>query len=140
MSTLCTQSPWEVRVSWVLWNGIDGERTRKLTRAKLEDHLRPLLTPSPVPTRRVLEATRQANLTGHFLWVGSDSWGAKTSPILSLEDVAVGAITILPKRASIDGECRNALPSYAPHFCCSSPPAPFGEPISPIGKIVLGPS
>uniref|UniRef100_A0A2K5YGR3 Glutamate metabotropic receptor 6 n=1 Tax=Mandrillus leucophaeus TaxID=9568 RepID=A0A2K5YGR3_MANLE len=53
--------------------------------------------------RRVLEAARQANLTGHFLWVGSDSWGAKTSPILSLEDVAVGAITILPKRASIDG-------------------------------------
>ncbi|XP_012306941.2 metabotropic glutamate receptor 6 isoform X3 [Aotus nancymaae] len=53
--------------------------------------------------RRVLEAARQANLTGHFLWVGSDSWGAKASPILSLEDVAVGAITILPKRASIDG-------------------------------------
>ncbi|XP_027627238.1 metabotropic glutamate receptor 6 [Tupaia chinensis] len=61
--------------------------------------------------RRVLEAARQANLTGHFLWVGSDSWGAKTAPILSLEevavgaleDVAVGAITILPKRASIDG-------------------------------------
>ncbi|KAM7142051.1 metabotropic glutamate receptor 6 isoform 2-T3 [Molossus nigricans] len=53
--------------------------------------------------RRVLEAARQANLTGHFLWVGSDSWGAKTSPILNLEDVAVGAITILPKRASIDG-------------------------------------
>ncbi|XP_045383723.1 metabotropic glutamate receptor 6 [Lemur catta] len=53
--------------------------------------------------RRVLEAARQANLTGHFLWVGSDSWGAKTSPILSLEDVAAGAITILPKRASIDG-------------------------------------
>ncbi|XP_020022402.2 metabotropic glutamate receptor 6 [Castor canadensis] len=53
--------------------------------------------------RRVLEATRQANLTSHFLWVGSDSWGSKTSPILSLEDVAVGAITILPKRASIDG-------------------------------------
>ncbi|XP_037673399.1 metabotropic glutamate receptor 6 [Choloepus didactylus] len=53
--------------------------------------------------RRVLEAARQANLTGHFLWVGSDSWGAKTSPILSLEDMAVGAITILPKRASIEG-------------------------------------
>ncbi|XP_036170011.1 metabotropic glutamate receptor 6 isoform X3 [Myotis myotis] len=56
--------------------------------------------------RRVLEAARQANLTGHFLWVGSDSWGAKISPILNLEDVAVGAITILPKRASIDGEER----------------------------------
>ncbi|XP_007507729.1 metabotropic glutamate receptor 6 isoform X1 [Monodelphis domestica] len=53
--------------------------------------------------KRVLEAARQANLTGHFLWVGSDSWGAKTSPILNVEDVAVGAITILPKRASIDG-------------------------------------
>ncbi|KAK2499915.1 hypothetical protein MC885_016363, partial [Smutsia gigantea] len=52
--------------------------------------------------RRVLQAARQANLTGHFLWVGSDSWGAKTSPILGLEDVAVAAITILPKRASID--------------------------------------
>uniref|UniRef100_A0A8B9WE78 Glutamate metabotropic receptor 6 n=1 Tax=Bos mutus grunniens TaxID=30521 RepID=A0A8B9WE78_BOSMU len=48
-------------------------------------------------------AARQANLTGHFLWVGSDSWGAKISPVLNLEDVAVGAITILPKRASIDG-------------------------------------
>ncbi|KAG3265701.1 glutamate metabotropic receptor 6, transcript variant X4 [Ictidomys tridecemlineatus] len=53
--------------------------------------------------RRVLEAARQANLTGHFLWVGSDSWGSKIAPILNLEDVAVGAITILPKRASIDG-------------------------------------
>ncbi|XP_030744598.2 metabotropic glutamate receptor 6 [Echinops telfairi] len=53
--------------------------------------------------RRVLEAARQANLTGHFLWVGSDSWGSKTAPILNLEDVALGAITILPKRASIDG-------------------------------------
>ncbi|XP_028922962.2 metabotropic glutamate receptor 6 [Ornithorhynchus anatinus] len=53
--------------------------------------------------KRVLEAARRANLTGHFLWVGSDSWGAKTSPILNLEDVAEGAVTILPKRASIDG-------------------------------------
>ncbi|KAM5217631.1 metabotropic glutamate receptor 6 isoform 4-T4 [Hipposideros larvatus] len=53
--------------------------------------------------RRVLKAARLANLTGHFLWVGSDSWGAKTSPILNLEDVAMGAVTILPKRASITG-------------------------------------
>ncbi|KAM8965603.1 metabotropic glutamate receptor 6 [Sarcophilus harrisii] len=53
--------------------------------------------------KRVLEAAQQANLTGHFLWVGSDSWGAKISPILNVEDVAVGAITILPKRASIEG-------------------------------------
>uniref|UniRef100_A0A8C2GEP8 Glutamate receptor, metabotropic 6b n=1 Tax=Cyprinus carpio TaxID=7962 RepID=A0A8C2GEP8_CYPCA len=53
--------------------------------------------------KRVLEAAKKANLTGHFLFVGSDSWGAKNSPILNLEDVAEGAVTILPKRASIDG-------------------------------------
>jgi len=53
--------------------------------------------------RRVLEAAKRANLTGHFLFVGSDSWGAKISPILDQEDVAEGAVTILPKRASIDG-------------------------------------
>ncbi|KAI3357956.1 hypothetical protein L3Q82_016337, partial [Scortum barcoo] len=53
--------------------------------------------------KRVLEAAKRANLTGHFLFVGSDSWGAKSSPIAELEDVAEGAVTILPKRASIDG-------------------------------------
>ncbi|KAF3855843.1 hypothetical protein F7725_016566 [Dissostichus mawsoni] len=46
---------------------------------------------------------KSANLTGHFLFVGSDSWGAKSSPIQDQEDVAEGAVTILPKRASIDG-------------------------------------
>ncbi|XP_034021510.1 metabotropic glutamate receptor 6-like [Thalassophryne amazonica] len=53
--------------------------------------------------RQVLEAAKRANLTGHFLFVGSDSWGAKSSPVTELEDVAEGAVTILPKRASIDG-------------------------------------
>uniref|UniRef100_A0A8C4YXE5 Glutamate receptor, metabotropic 6b n=1 Tax=Gadus morhua TaxID=8049 RepID=A0A8C4YXE5_GADMO len=53
--------------------------------------------------KRVLEASKKANLTGHFVFVGSDSWGAKSSPIQDLEDVAEGAVTILPKRASIDG-------------------------------------
>ncbi|XP_013923206.1 PREDICTED: metabotropic glutamate receptor 6 [Thamnophis sirtalis] len=53
--------------------------------------------------KRVLEAARFANLTGQFLWVGSDSWGAKISPILMQEEVAEGAVTILPKRASIEG-------------------------------------
>lgn len=54
--------------------------------------------------RRVLQAAKKANLTGHFLFVGSDSWGAKSSPIQDQEDVAEGAVTILPKRASIDGK------------------------------------
>ncbi|XP_041944539.1 glutamate receptor, metabotropic 6b [Alosa sapidissima] len=53
--------------------------------------------------KRVLEAAKKANLTGHFLFVGSDSWGSKSSPILNQEEVAEGAVTILPKRASIDG-------------------------------------
>ncbi|XP_059499127.1 metabotropic glutamate receptor 6-like isoform X2 [Stegostoma tigrinum] len=52
---------------------------------------------------RVLEAANLANLTGHFLWVGSDSWGAKVSPVLHQEEVAEGAVTVLPKRASIEG-------------------------------------
>ncbi|XP_028669161.1 LOW QUALITY PROTEIN: glutamate receptor, metabotropic 6a [Erpetoichthys calabaricus] len=53
--------------------------------------------------KRVLGAAKKANLTGHFLFVGSDSWGSKITPILDQEDVAEGAVTILPKRASIEG-------------------------------------
>ncbi|XP_057243226.1 metabotropic glutamate receptor 6-like [Malurus melanocephalus] len=53
--------------------------------------------------RRVLEAATLANLSGHFSWVGSDSWGAKMAPVQGLEDAADGAITILPKRASVPG-------------------------------------
>ncbi|KAK7907492.1 hypothetical protein WMY93_016104 [Mugilogobius chulae] len=52
--------------------------------------------------KRVLQAAKKANLTGHFLFVGSDSWGAKIAPIQDQEEVAEGAVTILPKRASID--------------------------------------
>ena len=54
--------------------------------------------------RRVLDAAKKNNQTGHFLWVGSDSWGSKISPVLGQERVAEGAITILPKRASVDGK------------------------------------
>ncbi|XP_077451994.1 metabotropic glutamate receptor 8-like isoform X1 [Stigmatopora argus] len=52
--------------------------------------------------RRILGAAKRNNLTGHFLWVGSDSWGSKISPVLHQEVVAEGAVTILPKRASVD--------------------------------------
>lgn len=52
---------------------------------------------------RVLDAAKRNNQTGHFLWVGSDSWGSKISPVIGQEKVAEGAITILPKRASVDG-------------------------------------
>ncbi|XP_066527019.1 metabotropic glutamate receptor 7 isoform X2 [Hoplias malabaricus] len=53
--------------------------------------------------REILNASKRADLVGHFVWIGSDSWGAKNSPIHGLEDTAVGAITILPKRATIAG-------------------------------------
>nr|XP_023480511.1 metabotropic glutamate receptor 4 isoform X3 [Equus caballus] len=53
--------------------------------------------------RRVLEAARKANQTGHFFWMGSDSWGSKSAPVLHLEEVAEGAVTILPKRMSVRG-------------------------------------
>uniref|UniRef100_A0AAQ4S4F7 G-protein coupled receptors family 3 profile domain-containing protein n=1 Tax=Gasterosteus aculeatus aculeatus TaxID=481459 RepID=A0AAQ4S4F7_GASAC len=56
--------------------------------------------------RGVLNSTKRANQVGHFLWIGSDSWGPKSSPIHQLEDVAVGAVTILPKRSSIEGKER----------------------------------
>ncbi|XP_038163478.1 metabotropic glutamate receptor 8-like, partial [Cyprinodon tularosa] len=52
--------------------------------------------------RRILDAANRNNLTGHFLWVGSDSWGSKISPVVRQEQVAKGAITILPKRTSVE--------------------------------------
>lgn len=57
--------------------------------------------------RRILEAAKKANQTGHFLWIGSDSWGSKISPVYQQEEIAEGAVTILPKRASIDGKSNN---------------------------------
>ncbi|XP_024915757.1 metabotropic glutamate receptor 7 isoform X3 [Cynoglossus semilaevis] len=62
-----------------------------------------ILFTSDEDIRGILNATKRADQVGHFLWIGSDSWGAKNSPIQQLEDAAVGAITILPKRATISG-------------------------------------
>lgn len=114
-----------------MWNGVSGERS-------VGGRSQAFTEPIPTPTRRVLQAAHQANLTSHFLWVGSDSWGAKAAPILDLEDVAVGAITILPKRASINGECRGTLLHLIP------PPHPsplffLGHSFSPLVKAHHGP-
>jgi len=51
----------------------------------------------------MLAATMRLNKTGQFLWVGSDSWGAKLHPVRDQEFAAEGAITILPKRSSLTG-------------------------------------
>ncbi|XP_043932416.1 metabotropic glutamate receptor 4 [Protopterus annectens] len=53
--------------------------------------------------RHVLEAAKKANQTGHFTWVGSDSWGAKITPVLHQEETAEGAVTILPNRTAVPG-------------------------------------
>uniref|UniRef100_A0A8C4E315 Glutamate receptor, metabotropic 4 n=1 Tax=Dicentrarchus labrax TaxID=13489 RepID=A0A8C4E315_DICLA len=56
--------------------------------------------------RRLLHAAKKANQTGHFIWVGSDSWGSKISPVVHQEEMAEGAVTILPKRQSIKDQER----------------------------------
>ncbi|KAG8233701.1 hypothetical protein J437_LFUL013353 [Ladona fulva] len=56
-----------------------------------------------IPFRKLLQATIRANKTGHFWWIGSDSWGAKVYPVRDQEWAAEGAITILPRRTSLTG-------------------------------------
>ncbi|XP_014206489.1 metabotropic glutamate receptor 7-like [Copidosoma floridanum] len=53
--------------------------------------------------RKLLNATIKANKTGHFMWIGSDSWGAKVHPVREQEYAAEGAITILPFRNPLEG-------------------------------------
>ncbi|NWR46421.1 GRM7 protein, partial [Regulus satrapa] len=36
--------------------------------------------------RQILAAAKRADQVGHFLWVGSDTWGSKVSPLLQQED------------------------------------------------------
>uniref|UniRef100_A0A673W6R4 Glutamate metabotropic receptor 7 n=1 Tax=Salmo trutta TaxID=8032 RepID=A0A673W6R4_SALTR len=62
-----------------------------------------ILFASDEDIRGILNASKRADQVGHFLWIGSDSWGAKNSPVHQLEEAAVGAVTILPKRATIVG-------------------------------------
>jgi len=57
----------------------------------------------------MLAATMRLNRTGHFFWVGSDSWGAKLHPVRDQEFAAEGAITILPKRSSLEGKYHQHL-------------------------------
>lgn len=54
--------------------------------------------------RKLLQAAVRANRTGHFMWIGSDSWGAKVYPVRDQEFAAEGAITILPYRTSLQGK------------------------------------
>ncbi|EPQ05322.1 Metabotropic glutamate receptor 7 [Myotis brandtii] len=55
--------------------------------------------------KQILAAAKRADQVGHFLWVGSDSWGSKINPLYQHEDIAEGAITIQPKRATVEEDC-----------------------------------
>ncbi|KAF6732320.1 Metabotropic glutamate receptor 7 [Oryzias melastigma] len=50
-----------------------------------------ILFASDEDIRGILNATKRAQAVGHFLWIGSDSWGSKNSPIYQLEDCCCGS-------------------------------------------------
>lgn len=54
--------------------------------------------------KRLLAASIRANKTDHFIWIASDSWGAKSYPVRGQERAAVNAITVLPHRVESHGE------------------------------------
>lgn len=55
--------------------------------------------------RHLLAAARRREVPpGRFVWLGSDGWGAKMHPVRGNEDIAEGAITILPKRFPVEGK------------------------------------
>jgi len=56
--------------------------------------------------KRLLRASIRANKTGHFYWIASDSWGAKSYPVRDQEYAAINAITVLPHRVESEGEMR----------------------------------
>jgi hypothetical protein len=53
--------------------------------------------------RKLLGVVSMLNMTGHFLWVASDSWGTKKASVSSNDLAAEGAITFAPKSFQING-------------------------------------
>ena len=53
--------------------------------------------------RRLIAASVKLNRTNAFIWLASDSWGAKIVPVDRQEWAAEGAITILPQRKVVKG-------------------------------------
>lgn len=71
--------------------------------------------------RKLLQASIRANKTGHFLWIGSDSWGAKVYPVRDQEWAAEGAITILPHRTAIQGSASYIIIILISHHIPAAP-------------------
>ena len=53
--------------------------------------------------RRLIASSIKLNRTNAFIWLASDSWGAKIVPVDGQEWAAEGAITILPQRKVLQG-------------------------------------
>ncbi len=53
--------------------------------------------------RKLLGVVNMLNMTGHFLWVASDSWGTKKASVNSNDLAAEGAITFSPKSYQVRG-------------------------------------
>ncbi|XP_078679462.1 metabotropic glutamate receptor 8-like [Branchiostoma floridae x Branchiostoma belcheri] len=51
--------------------------------------------------RKLIAAAKRLGVDRHLLWVGSDSWGTKVTPVEGQEETAEGAITILFKSKTI---------------------------------------
>ena len=47
--------------------------------------------------RKVLQKVSSLNMTDHFIWIASDSWGTKKEIVYANEEIAEGAITFSPK-------------------------------------------
>jgi hypothetical protein len=77
-------------------------RKKVQQKSNLSNLLSDILLPIPF-VRKLLSATVRQGRSGHFYWIGSDSWGAKIHPVRHQEWAAEGAITILPKRSSLPG-------------------------------------
>ncbi|XP_046428261.1 metabotropic glutamate receptor 7-like [Neodiprion fabricii] len=89
-------------------------------------------------TRKLLQATVRANRTGHFLWIGSDSWGAKVYPVRDQEFAAEGAITILPRRNSLEGfdrYYRSLRPRIGEDDCSKQSERNLPHPVLP-GRVI----
>lgn len=59
---------------------------------------------SETDVRWLLAAVKRQNLTQHFVWIGSDDWGTKASPVTGYMEEAEGAITIMPARIPDKGK------------------------------------
>ena len=59
---------------------------------------------SETDVRWLMAAVKRKNLTHHFVWIGSDDWGTKLSPVENVMLEAEGAITIIPAKIPDKGK------------------------------------